>query len=87
MVVDSLADIVAFKAVCLQRSLALQWLMRRRGVDAILHYGIEISAKLKAHVWVNSNGDPLIGAPQNETFTEVTRFPQSPSTYLRKPTG
>ena len=78
--VDSLANRVPFRAVCLQRGLALQWMLRRRGIDAILHYGIRIKPEgLEAHVWVSLNEDVIIGAPQHQDFKEVAKYPASVS--------
>ncbi|GAA4010368.1 lasso peptide biosynthesis B2 protein [Sphingomonas humi] len=77
-IVDALANRAPFRAVCLQRGLALQWMLRRRGVDAVLHYGVQLDKSqpdLSAHVWVSAAGQVLIGAPQHEEFTEVARYP------------
>lgn len=76
-IVKALADRAPFRAVCLQRGLALQWLLRRRGIDAMLHYGIKLGADadMEAHVWVSHDGDVLIGAPQHQDYTEVARYP------------
>ena len=77
-IVDALADRLPFRAVCLQRGLALQWMLRRRGVDAILHYGIQLTEageELAAHVWVSVGDEVILGAPQHEHYTEVARYP------------
>jgi hypothetical protein len=41
-IVDAIADRMPFRVVCLQRGFAYQWMLRRRGEDAILHYGIKL---------------------------------------------
>lgn len=44
---------VPWRTVCLRKGLALQWMLRRRGIDARLHYGIgkdDVGA-LCAHLW------------------------------------
>lgn len=77
-IVDALADRIPFRAVCLQRGIALQWMLRRRGVDAVLHYGIELpgdETELSAHVWVSVDEKVVIGAPQHQRCTEVARYP------------
>jgi hypothetical protein len=77
-IVDALANRVPFRAVCLQRGIALQWILRRRGVDAILHYGVRLPGAgqdIGAHVWVSVDGQVLLGAPQHELHTEVARYP------------
>lgn len=74
--VENIGNKAPFRAVCLQRGLALQWMLRRRGLDAILHYGIRMSQdNLDAHVWVSLGGEVVIGAPQHQTYTEVAQFP------------
>jgi hypothetical protein len=77
-ITDAIADRLPFRAVCLQRGLALQWMLRRRGIDAVLHYGIQLKnadEELAAHVWVSVGGEVLLGAPQHEHYAEVARFP------------
>lgn len=46
------AAVMPFRAVCLQQALACQIMLRRRGVEARLHYGVAIGERLEAHVWV-----------------------------------
>ncbi len=49
-----------FASNCLDRSLALCWLLRRRGVAAHLRIGArKDDEKLKAHAWVESRGVAL----------------------------
>jgi hypothetical protein len=77
-IVDAIGKRLPFRAVCLQRGLALQWMLRRRGIDAVLHYGIRIrdnEDELAAHVWVSVGGAVLLGAPQHERYAEVARYP------------
>ena len=74
-ITDELANRLPFRAVCLQRGLALQWMLRRRGLDAVLHYGIRMQAEVEAHVWVTLGQVVMIGGPQHTTFNEVARYP------------
>lgn len=77
-IVDAIANRLPFRAVCLQRGLALQWMLRRRGVDALLHYGVQLKPEgeeITAHVWVSVDGDVLLGAPQHLLYAEVARYP------------
>ena len=76
-IVDALANRAPFRAVCLQRGLALQWLLRRRGVDAVLHYGIRLDPGdgPQAHVWVSVGDEVVNGAPQHLHYTQVARYP------------
>ena len=79
-IMDAIGRRVPFRAVCLQRGIALQWMLRRRGIDAILHYGVRIprdDEKIAAHVWVSVDAEVLLGAPQHQDYTEVARYPAS----------
>ncbi len=49
---------------CLRRSLALQRLLRRRGIGSRLHLGVrQGAAGLEAHAWVSSRGRVLNDTP------------------------
>jgi hypothetical protein len=49
-----------FASNCLDRSLALCWLLRRRGIAAHLRIGARKDGEqLEAHAWVESRGVPL----------------------------
>lgn len=49
---------------CLQRTLALQWLLGRRGIQVDLRIGVERDeAGLVAHSWLEHRGQP-IGQPE-----------------------
>ena len=77
-IVDALGRRAPFRAVCLQRGIALHWMLRRRGIDAILHYGVQLpqeSKAITAHVWVSVDGKVVLGAPQHEQYSEVARYP------------
>jgi len=49
-----------YRATCLRRSVALWWLLRRRGVAAKIRIGVrKDQGTLQAHAWVEHNGQPL----------------------------
>src|SRR5687768_3221026 len=49
-----------FSGNCLSRSTALLTLLRRRGIDAELHFGARTRERtFEAHAWVEFNGVPL----------------------------
>jgi hypothetical protein len=53
-----------FRANCLQRSLALWWALRRRGIESELRIGARREAgQLKAHAWIERDGVPLNDLP------------------------
>ena len=75
--VEQAAARVPWRTVCLQKGLALQWMLRRRGVDARLHYGIgkDEAGALCAHVWVSAGQTTLIGGEQAPLFRTVATYP------------
>jgi len=66
-----------WRAVCFQRGLALHWMLRRRGIASILHYGVakDGEAGLRAHVWVSVDGRDVIGGEEATGFAQVASFP------------
>ncbi len=53
-----------YMATCLPRSLALQWLLRRRGIETALRVGVrKTPTAIEAHAWLEHEGVPLIDAP------------------------
>jgi hypothetical protein len=75
--VEAWARRVPWRAVCFQKGLALHWMLRRRGVASVLHYGVakEEGAGLKAHVWVSVAGRPVIGGEEAGGFACLATFP------------
>jgi hypothetical protein len=70
---------VPWKAVCFQRGLALHWMLRRRGIRSVLLYGARREGdKLAAHVWVDVDGETVIGGEEAPTFALLARFPPDP---------
>ncbi len=55
--VDVAAGNVPFRARCLERSLTLWWLLRRRRIPVELRIGVRKSERdLEAHAWVELDG-------------------------------
>lgn len=75
--VKTAAHRLPWKAVCFQQGLALQWMLRRRGVDARLHYGIarDEAGELEAHVWITAGDRVIIGEDEAPRFQRVAIFP------------
>ena len=67
---------VPFRAVCIEQSLCLLQMLRRRSVGAELHYGIGNGPgiELKAHVWLSVNGQVVLGGEAAEGFARVATF-------------
>ena len=77
-IVESVGNRVHFRAVCIEQGAAAQRMLRRRGFDAILHYGIGKSEQgaLVAHVWVTLGGNDVVGGSEAHRFAEVAQFPR-----------
>ena len=60
-----------FKTNCLDRALALWWMLRRRGVTAELCIGARKAfGRFEAHAWVEVGGAAIDEANSREEFTE-----------------
>jgi hypothetical protein len=71
---------VPWKAVCFQRGLALHWMLRRRGIRSVLLYGVRHREDgLAAHVWVDVDGETVIGGEEAPSFACLARFPPDPA--------
>jgi len=65
-----------WRTVCFHRGLATHWMLRRRGLESILHYGVgHGEGRLGAHVWVSLDGHILIGADEAASHACVASFP------------
>ena len=76
--VDAWGRRVPWRAVCFQRGLAAHRMLRRRGYDSILHYGVAQREEkgLSAHVWVSLDGRAVIGGEEAPEFTCLATFPE-----------
>jgi Transglutaminase-like superfamily len=67
---------VPWRAVCFQKGLALHWMLRRRGIPSVLLYGARRDGDgLAAHVWVDVDGETVIGGEEAPNFACLARFP------------
>jgi hypothetical protein len=76
--IEAAARRVPWRAVCIHKGIAAQRMLRSRGLDATLHYGIGNDADrdaLAAHVWVNIDGAPVIGGEEARAVAAVGAFP------------
>jgi hypothetical protein len=76
--VKAVAARVPWRAMCFERGLTVQWMLRRRGFDAKLVYGARLGdeAGLDAHVWVTLNDGILIGGEQAAEFQRLSTHPE-----------
>lgn len=71
--VNACANRVPWKALCFQRALAAQMMLRRRGWATVLNYGIrrDDEGALAAHVWARSGDADVIGCESAADFQLV----------------
>ncbi len=79
--VEACARRLPWKIVCFQKGLAMQMLLRRRGIATALHYGVAQDQErgLSAHVWVTYKGEAIIGGDRAAEFTCLATFPSRAS--------
>lgn len=68
---------VPWRALCFEQALATHAMLRRRGISSVLHYGVARDGPgdaLKAHVWVTSGEQMVVGGEVAGQFTELARF-------------
>ena len=67
---------VPFKAVCLPQAMAARIMLKRRGVDSVLHFGARIGPDkpIDAHAWLDAAGVEVTGYPVANTFAEIACF-------------
>jgi hypothetical protein len=74
-----------YRATCLRQSLALWWLLRRRGVAAELRLGVrKDQGELQAHAWVEHNGQAL-NDTQAVTASYAAFRPSFPAATVTQP--
>jgi hypothetical protein len=68
---------VPWRANCFQQGLATQFMLRRRGVPAVLYYGAAMNPQegLSAHVWVRHGDIDVVGCETASRFAVLAAFP------------
>lgn len=70
ILVNAVADRGLYKANCLKRSLALWWLLRRRGIETELRIGVRRGDEgFLAHAWIEYGGHVV-----NDRRSYVSQF-------------
>lgn len=74
-----------WKTVCFQKGLALHWMLQRRDIASLLHYGVDRHAEqgLRAHVWISVNGDIVMGGEIAHEFACLAVFPPADASAIR----
>lgn len=76
--VRAAAKRLPWRTMCIEQGLAVQRMLRRAGVDALLHYGARHdpqSGRLQAHVWVSVGDETIIGGEDAPGFAELAAYP------------
>ncbi len=70
------ARYVPFKAVCLPQAMAARVMLKRRGVQSVMHFGAAkgTDKPLDAHAWLDAAGVEVTGYPVAENFAEIACF-------------
>lgn len=67
---------VPFKAVCLPQAMAARVMLKRRGVNSVLHFGAAKGQEkpFDAHAWLDAAGVEVTGYPIAKDYTEIACF-------------
>ena len=67
---------VPFNAVCLPQAMAARIMLKRRGIESVLHFGAKVGQDkpIDAHAWLDAAGVEVTGYPVANTFAEVACF-------------
>ena len=70
------ARYVPFNAVCLPQAMAAQFMLRRRGVASVMHFGAGkgTDKSLDAHAWLDAAGVDVTGYPVAANLAEIACF-------------
>lgn len=79
---------VPWRTVCIHQGLALQLILRRRGIPAILCYGTrQGDENLESHVWVKVGDDILIGGEEAARHHLVAVYPRVEESSTSRPSS
>lgn len=72
-VIQRTSNALPVRSECFHQGIAAYCMLRRSGVECVLHYGVryEEKQKLAAHVWVTFHGADVIGGPAAAGFTKI----------------
>lgn len=72
--VTAVAWRLPWRPTCLRQALAVQRMLRRRGISARLHLGVASANVSTAHAWVTVDGRPVVGRRGIERFPALAAF-------------
>jgi transglutaminase superfamily protein len=73
-VVTAVARRLPWHPTCLRQALAVQRMLRRRGIASRLHLGVAGAGVNAAHAWVTVDGRPVVGRRGIERFVPIAAF-------------
>lgn len=70
------ARYVPFEAVCLPQAMAARIMLKRRGVESVMHFGAARGEDkpIDAHAWLDAAGVEVTGYPVAAGFSEIACF-------------
>lgn len=76
-----------FRAMCFECGLTAQTMLRRRGVNSVLYFGVAPGQKkaLDAHVWVIADDTNVTGAGIAHQYATLAQFPADEQPRLSAP--
>jgi hypothetical protein len=63
-----------WRPTCLRQALAVQRMLRRRGIASRIHLGVTDATVGAAHAWVTVEGHAVVGRPGLERFVPLAAF-------------
>ena len=86
--VAKVARHLPFRAKCLPQAMAARWMLRRRGIQATVVFGVRRNdtpeGELDFHAWLISGGETIIGELEVETYSAFPPFADTESKRLGK---
>lgn len=73
--VQAVSRRVPWHTKCLTEAMAAQWMLRRRGLPAVLHLGVQKEGgAMSAHAWTSCNDEFVVCGAGAERFTPIAAF-------------
>jgi hypothetical protein len=73
-IVERVAARLPWHPTCLRQAVAVQRMLRRRGIPSRLHLGVTNPSEGAAHAWVTVDGQPVVGGRGIERFVPLAAF-------------
>jgi len=75
-IIEGLSHRTPWKSTCLVKALAARWMLQKRGIGHVLHFGVaqKPDKTFEAHAWLSVNGEVILGGGNLEKFKEIKRL-------------